>query len=44
MWSAGALERVLEVTEGLPYFLQEFGKQAWDAAEGFMQPCEGVAK
>lgn len=34
MWSAGALERVLEVTEGLPYFLQEFGKQAWDAAEG----------
>jgi hypothetical protein len=24
----------LEVTEGLPYFLQEFGKQAWDAAEG----------
>ncbi|MGH9105918.1 MAG: AAA family ATPase [Acidimicrobiales bacterium] len=33
-WSPRALERVLEVTEGLPYFLQEFGKQAWDAAEG----------
>lgn len=31
-WSETALERVLEVTLGFPYFLQEFGKQAWDAA------------
>ena len=25
---------MVEVTRGYPYFLQEFGKQAWDAAEG----------
>ena len=28
-----ALERILEVTSNYPYFLQEWGKQAWDAAE-----------
>jgi len=33
-WAEEAIERVLLLTEGLPYFLQEFGKQAWDAAEG----------
>jgi len=33
-WAPDALERVLEVTECFPYFLQEFGKAAWDAAEG----------
>lgn len=33
-WSSGGLERVLKVTECFPYFLQEFGKAAWDAAEG----------
>ncbi len=33
-WNAGALDRLVEVTRGYPYFLQEFGKQAWDAAEG----------
>lgn len=32
-WSKPALDRVIEVTEGFPYFLQEFGKQAWDAAQ-----------
>lgn len=32
-WSRAALERVVNVTEGFPYFLQEFGKQAWDAAQ-----------
>lgn len=31
-WSTPALDRVLDVTQGFPYFLQEFGKQAWDAA------------
>jgi hypothetical protein len=31
-WTKPALDRVIEVTEGFPYFLQEFGKQAWDAA------------
>jgi hypothetical protein len=33
-WHAGALARVLEVTRCYPYFLQEFGKEAWDVAEG----------
>lgn len=33
-WDDAALERVIEVSEGFPYFLQEFGKQAWDAAFG----------
>lgn len=29
----GALERILRETRGYPYFLQEWGKQAWDAAD-----------
>jgi hypothetical protein len=33
-WEEGALERLLDVTRGFPYFLQEFGKQAWDVADG----------
>ena len=33
-WEERALGRVLEVTRGFPYFLQEFGKQAWDVADG----------
>jgi hypothetical protein len=33
-WSDDALDRVVELTMGFPYFLQEFGKQAWDAADG----------
>jgi hypothetical protein len=33
-WEAAALDQVLAATEGYPYFLQEFGKQAWDAADG----------
>ena len=32
-WEPAALDRVLAVTEGYPYFLQEFGKRAWDAAD-----------
>lgn len=28
-----ALERVLQETRGYPYFLQEWGKHAWDAAD-----------
>jgi len=27
-----ALERIVEETQGYPYFVQEWGKQAWDAA------------
>ena len=33
-WHPEALEKVVAVTEGYPYFLQEFGKQSWDAAPG----------
>lgn len=28
-----AVDRILQVTRGYPYFLQEWGKQSWDAAE-----------
>jgi hypothetical protein len=31
-WTRAAMDRVVELTQGFPYFLQEFGKQAWDAA------------
>lgn len=31
-FEAAALERVLEETEGYPYFLQEWGKHVWDTA------------
>ena len=33
-WAEDALELVYYRTEGYPYFLQEFGKQAWDVASG----------
>jgi AAA ATPase domain len=33
-WTDEAVSRVLEVTQCFPYFLQEFGKRAWDAADG----------
>jgi len=33
-WSAAAVSRTVELTGGYPYFLQEFGKQAWDVAHG----------
>lgn len=33
-WEPAALDLVGELSQGYPYFLQEFGKQAWDAADG----------
>jgi AAA ATPase domain len=33
-WDERSLGRLVKVTRGYPYFLQEFGKQAWDVAEG----------
>jgi hypothetical protein len=33
-WQDTALDAVLRETQGYPYFLQEFGKQAWDTAAG----------
>lgn len=32
-YDADALDRILDETRGYPYFLQEWGKHAWDAAE-----------
>ena len=29
-----ALNRIVEASQGYPYFLQEWGKHAWDAASG----------
>ena len=39
-WANEAVERVIVDTQGYPYFLQEFGKQAWNVAEG---PQIGIA-
>jgi len=33
-WDDGAIEEALSLTRGYPYFLQEFGRQAWRMAEG----------
>jgi hypothetical protein len=33
-WRSNALARTLEITRCYPYFLQEFGKEAWDVADG----------
>jgi len=33
-FAEGALVRLIEITQGYPYFLQEFGAAAWDAAPG----------
>jgi hypothetical protein len=31
-WTPPAVRRVVELTQGYPYFVQEFGKHAWEAA------------
>lgn len=33
-WDDAALARILTLTAGYPYFIQEFGKQTWDVADG----------
>ena len=33
-WQPAALDRIVSETKGYPYFLQEFGKQTWNMAEG----------
>ncbi len=33
-WEDSAIQVIVERTQGYPYFLQEFAKQAWDAAPG----------
>jgi len=43
-WAPGAVDAVIAETEGYPYFLQEYGKQAWNVAEGpRIDPPEVVA-
>ena len=32
-WNQRALDRITDLTDGYPYFLQEFGKQAWLVSE-----------
>ncbi|HEV7232921.1 MAG TPA: ATP-binding protein [Sphingorhabdus sp.] len=39
---ANAVARILEVTQGYPYFLQEWGKQCWDAADDCPITAEDV--
>ena len=34
VWQPEALDRIVNETKGYPYFVQEFGKQAWDLADG----------
>ena len=33
-WDEDALLRIIEVTQGYPYFVQAFGKVVWDVADG----------
>ena len=40
--NADALDYIISVTEGYPYFLQEWGKQAWDTAESSPITLEDV--
>lgn len=41
--SDDAMMRIFEATQGYPYFLQEWGKQSWDVAEGSPISAEDVA-
>ncbi len=40
LWTSGALDRIVGETKGYPYFLQEFGKQAWNVAAGPVEITE----
>ena len=41
-WSSDAVGQVIRLTNGYPYFLQEFGKQAWNLASGPIITLEDV--
>lgn len=43
-WTQDAVEQVIRDTQGYPYFLQEFGKQAWNIAEGSSITSADVSK
>jgi hypothetical protein len=34
VWASAAVDWIISQTKGYPYFLQEFGKQAWNVADG----------
>lgn len=40
----GALDRIIQETRGYPYFLQEWGKHAWDAADASPITLEDVER
>lgn len=42
--SEGALERIVRETRGYPYFVQEWGKHAWDVADASPITAEDVAE
>jgi hypothetical protein len=41
-WEAAALTKIVKITEGYPFFLQEWGFQAWNAAPGRTIPASIV--
>jgi hypothetical protein len=42
--TSAALDRIVKETRGYPYFVQEWGKHAWDAADGSPIELEDVLK
>lgn len=42
--TAGALDRIYVETRGYPYFVQEWGKHAWDAADASPITADDVAR
>jgi hypothetical protein len=43
-WTDDAVSRVLQATGGYPYFLQEFGKQAWNVSAGPVISADDVSR
>lgn len=41
-YEAGAVEMIVEYTEGYPYFLQEYGRAVWNLADGASITCADV--
>jgi hypothetical protein len=43
-FETAALELILKQTEGYPYFIQEWGKEAWNSAKGPMITAEEITR
>jgi AAA ATPase domain len=43
-WEADALTKIVKITEGYPFFLQEWGFQAWNAAPGRTIPASIIPR